>query len=158
MAGAQRLPHGHQRRTVPPGKHVPKILGGKWRVPRPEEPDGGGTFGFFYEGYHNILGMKVGIKVLRHEYTATEEGRRLFHQEAMRVSLLNHPNIVKVLDYGVEDTTPYLVMEYLTGRPLHYLLPGTDLSLEDRVEAVRQVAIALDNAHRGGSVEGPAST
>ncbi|MBI4602493.1 MAG: serine/threonine protein kinase [Planctomycetes bacterium] len=131
---------------------LPAILGEKWQV---ERCLGGGSFGTFLAGHHAILGMKVGIKVLRKRFTASGGGRRLFHQEAMRLSLLHHPGIVQVLDYGEEAERPYLVMEYLNGKPLHHCLAEGGLSLEDGVEVVRQVAEALIAAHEGAGTGQP---
>ncbi len=129
-----------------PGAGLPLVLGGKWRV---GERKGGGTFGAFFEGQHHLLGMKVGIKVLHRRLNSTDTWRRLFHQEAMRVSRLNHPQIVKVLDYGEEEERPYLVMEYLTGKPLHHSIIHGGLSLDEGVEVMRQAAVALSAAHEG---------
>jgi serine/threonine protein kinase len=125
---------------------VPVTLGNKWSI---VSRHGGGTFGTFYTGKHLILGKKVGIKVLRRRFTSTEAGRRHFHEEAMRVSRLDHPHIVKVFDYGEEEDRPYLVMEYLPGQPLSQYLVEGGLSLEEGVEAVRQAGVALVAAHDG---------
>ena len=124
-----------------------RLLGGRWRV---LEPVGGGSFGTFWKGEHHILEMKVGIKVLRRYLTATPAGLKRFHQEAMRVSQLHHPGIVKLFDYGQEeDGTPYLVMEYLRGTPLSSYIQEKSLDLDDYVEIVSQVTRALIPAHRG---------
>lgn len=143
--------------AIPEEEEVPwqdgQILGDKWRLTRLE--DSQTTFSFFYRGEHNILKMQVGVKILRRRFTATGRGRRLFHQEAMRVSLLHHPNIVKVLDYGDEGDSPYLVMEYLSGKPLSRYLREGSLSLEDGVEVVGQVTQALAHAHEGSQTGGP---
>jgi protein kinase-like protein len=131
---------------------LPQVLGGKWRV---GERRGGGTFGSFFVGSHHILGMQVGIKVLRRRLNSTSTWRLRFHQEAQRVSCLNHPNIVKVFDYGEEESRPYLVMEYLTGAPLSTFILDHALSLEDHVEIVRQTAVALSAAHQGLGIGKP---
>jgi serine/threonine protein kinase len=131
---------------------LPEILGDKWRILRKH---GGGAFGTFFIGSHAILGMPVGIKLLRRRFTRTEAGRRLFHQEAMRLSLLNHPGIVKVLDYGEDGDRPYLVMEYLAGKPLHHFIAERSLTLDEGVEVVRQVAVVLLAAHRGVGIGEP---
>ncbi len=127
---------------------LPGVFGGKWHI---SSREGGGAFGAFFLGEHHILGMRVGIKVLRSEFTATSEGRGMFHQEAMRVSRLNHPNIVKVLDYGEEESRPYLVMEYLSGRPLREFLEGGVMDVNDGVEVLRQTCVALSAAHTGAA-------
>lgn len=143
---AQELLLGEEVETA---STLPEILGGKWRV---SGKIGDGGFSGVYLGEHAILGMKVAIKLLRRRFTGSDVGRRLFHEEAMRVSRLDHPNILKVHDYGEEDRRPYLVTEYLTGKALHSLLPllpAKTLSLEEGVEVVRQAAVALIRAHAG---------
>ncbi|HZN56607.1 MAG TPA: serine/threonine-protein kinase [Planctomycetota bacterium] len=128
------------------------VLGGKWRV---EQLVGEGSFGAFFLGRHVTLGMQVGIKILRKRFTRNEAGLRLFHNEAMRLSLLHHPGIVQVLDYGEEGDRPYLVMEYLTGTPLHRFFGDKTFTVADGVEVVRQAAEALIAAHKGVGVGEP---
>ncbi|MEM7232541.1 MAG: serine/threonine-protein kinase, partial [Planctomycetota bacterium] len=154
QAGVAFCPHDGTRipDAEPADEALPDSLGAKWMV---EERRGGGAFGSFYLGAHGVLGMKVGIKVLKHRYTETEERRRQFHQEAMRLSLLHHPNIVQVLDYGEEQTIPYLVMEYLDGEPLHRSLVSGSLRLDEAVEVCRQAGLALVAAHEGGAQGDP---
>jgi serine/threonine protein kinase len=135
-----------------PEKEPPRLLSGKWLR---GELVGRGFFGDFYAGEHHILGMKVGIKILRSHLTRTKESRRQFHTEAMRMSLLHHPNIVTVFDYGEEDGFPYIVMEYLEGEPLHRFLQPRRLNLEEIVEVLGSVAHALSYAHSGRRTGGP---
>ena len=71
-----------------------------------------------------------------------------FRQEARTIARLVHPHIVRVLDFGVEGTTPYLVMDYAPGDTLRQLHPkGTRLPLETVVSYVKQIALALHYAH-----------
>ncbi len=128
------------------------VLGGKWQV---EKLVGQGSFGAFFLGRHVTLGMQVGIKILRQRFTRSEAGLRLFHNEAMRLSLLHHPGIVQVLDYGEEVDQPYLVMEFLMGTPLHRFLGEKTFTVEDGVEVLRQAAEALIAAHRGVGIGEP---
>ncbi len=70
------------------------------------------------EAQHLSLGISVAVKTM-HPYVAMqEEYARRFRREAHAASLLNHPNAVRVLDFGEEDGLLYLVMEYLDGRSL----------------------------------------
>src|SRR5439155_4407748 len=62
---------------------------------------------------------------------------------------LRHPHILQVLDFGLHDQTPYLVMEYMPGGTLRSRHPkGTRLSLEQIVTYVKEIASALDYAHQ----------
>lgn len=127
------------------------VIGGKWRV---LEKKGEGTFGSFYLGEHRILGMQVGIKVLKRWLTARPASRDAFWQEAMRLSRLVHPNIVHVHDYGEEDGRPFIVMEYLDGIPLRKALEKASLSVTEAVEVIYQTSLALIAAHGGaGNLE-----
>ncbi len=150
---ASATPPGTDTTTPPPppshrpdDRPLPEVFGDKWVLVLER---GGGSFGRFFAGEHKILGMQVGIKLLRRRFTASSATRRLFHQEAMRLSRLDHPNIVKILDYGEEGEQPYLVMEYLSGKPLHRFLEKDALSLDDKIEIMRQTAVALIAAHHG---------
>jgi serine/threonine protein kinase len=71
-----------------------------------------------------------------------------FEQEARTLAHLSHPHIVRVLDYGVQGTVPYLVMEYAPHGTLRDLHPvGTIVPLETVVRYVKQIAAALQYAH-----------
>jgi serine/threonine protein kinase len=71
-----------------------------------------------------------------------------FLREARIIAHLEHPNIVRVLEFGVEDETPFLVMSYAPGGSLRDRHPkGTLVPLSDIVTYVKQVATALQYAH-----------
>src|SRR6266849_8757999 len=95
---------------------------------------------------HLYLKSQAALKV-RHT-VLTEEEQTVFLQEAQTLVLLTHPHIVRVLDFAVEDGTPFLVMEYApqgTLRQRH--LKDTRLPPETIVHYVQQVASALQFAH-----------
>jgi serine/threonine protein kinase len=71
---------------------------------------GGGGFADVYLGEHVHLNTLAAIKVLHTQLLASEVGR--FREEARTVARLAHPNIVRVLDFGIDGTIPFLVMEY----------------------------------------------
>lgn len=77
------------------------------------------------------------------------EARELFLHEARAMAALNHPGIVTLHDAGVEGATPFLVMEYLRGRPLRELLiPGAPFLPERTILRYgAQVADALTAVH-----------
>ena len=64
-------------------------------------------------------GTVVAVKVLRQEYTHDPELVRRFKNESKAISLLNHPNIVKVYDVSVNDQLQYIVMEYVDLSLIH---------------------------------------
>ncbi len=71
---------------------------------------------------------------------------------AEKLSSLEHPNIVKILEYGFPDglDKPYLVMEYVSGQPLSSLIGMKKIDYDIKVEIIRQVASALAFLHSNG--------
>jgi serine/threonine-protein kinase len=95
----------------------------------------------------------VAIKVLRADLAAEEQFRKRFMREAEIVSGLEHPNIVRVLDFGDEKGAYYIVMELLSGPDLsHMLKQEKQLSLPQTVNLLSGIAHALDYAHQRGLV------
>jgi eukaryotic-like serine/threonine-protein kinase len=71
---------------------------------------GRGGFADIYLGEHVYLQSLAALKILR--LSLTGEERSAFLKEAQTLTQLVHPNIVRVLDFAVEDDQPYLVMDY----------------------------------------------
>ena len=99
-------------------------------------------------------GTVVAVKVLRQEYTHDPELVRRFKNESKAISLLNHPNIVKVYDVSVSENLQYIVMEYVDGMTLREYLNerGGKLTSRETVHFISQILKALDHAHRNGVV------
>ncbi len=108
---------------------------------------GQGNFASVYLGEHIHLHTQAAVKVLHGQLAGHDvEG---FLSEARTLARLRHPHIVQVVDFGVEGTTPFLVLDYAPGGNLRNLHPkGTLLSLDTVVTYVRQVAEALQYAHQ----------
>ena len=107
---------------------------------------GEGGFGEVYLGEHIHLGSQAAIKVLNSRLTSKEIGP--FLAEARTLIRLIHPHIVRVLDFGTEDKTPFLVMDYAPNGTLRQLHPkGTSLPLGLIISYVKQIAAALQFAH-----------
>jgi tRNA A-37 threonylcarbamoyl transferase component Bud32 len=95
----------------------------------------------------------VAIKVLRATLASEEQFRKRFMREAQIVSGLEHPNIVRVMDFGDENGAYYIVMELLSGPDLNNLLKQEkQITLPKTVDLLRGVANALDYAHQNGLV------
>ena len=79
---------------------------------------------------------------------------RRFKNESKAISLLNHPNIVKVYDVSVSENLQYIVMEYVDGMTLREYLNerGGKLTSRETVHFISQILKALDHAHRNGVV------
>lgn len=107
---------------------------------------GKGGFAEVYLGEHVYLETQAAIKVLHTQLA--DEHIEPFRLEAKRVAHLEHPHIVRVLEFGVEGTTPFLVMSYASGGSLRHRHPkGTQLPLTTILVYVRQVAAAVQYAH-----------
>ncbi len=107
---------------------------------------GRGGFAEVYLGEHIYLKSHAALKVLH--TLLKDQDAEAFLKEAQTLVLLTHPHIVRVLDFAVEDGTPFLVMEYApqgTLRQRH--LKDTPLPTETIVRYVQQVASALQFAH-----------
>ena len=107
---------------------------------------GQGGFAEVYLGEHVYLKTPAALKILDTELS--EQDATSFVQEAQTLARLSHPHIVRVLDFAVEDGTPFLVIEYAPHGTLRQLHPkGTRLQWETIVLYVQQIAAALQYAH-----------
>ncbi len=110
---------------------------------------GEGAMGAVYEATHARLAGRYAIKLLLLKPTVASEEIALFAREARITSLLQHPNIVQVIDHNTTaDGTEYLVMEYLAGESLaQRLVRKGPLPLDIVVGIVDQIAAGLSAAH-----------
>ncbi len=113
---------------------------------------GEGAMGTVYLAHDPQIERPVAIKTLRPEMGG-EQGREIasrFVKEAKLAGRLQHPNIVTIYEAGRDQDVDFIAMEYIDGEPLTRLLSKSDFSLPQRVEVVRQVALALEHAHERG--------
>ena len=124
---------------------------GKYKL---HEIVGRGGMGVVYRGEHVYIGKEVAVKILHDGYGGREESIKRFLREARAASLINHPNIVDVTDFGKSnDGTVFFVMEYLHGEPLDAVLQRERrLDLLRAITIVNQMAGALGAAHSKGIV------
>jgi tRNA A-37 threonylcarbamoyl transferase component Bud32 len=110
---------------------------------------GEGAIGAVYEATHARLAGRYAIKLLLVKPTVASQEIALFAREARITSLLQHPNIVHVVDHNTTaDGTEYLVMEYLAGESLaQRLAREAPLPLDTVVGIVDQIAAGLAAAH-----------
>ena len=113
---------------------------------------GGGGGGIVYRARRSTDDLLVAIKLPAHVHDPL--GAASVKQEISALSMLDHPNIVRLLDAGETDTgDPYLVMELLEGETLDSLLKRTGpLSIDKAADICLQLAEALDHAHNAGLV------
>jgi|GEM_PF-2788976 len=107
---------------------------------------GQGSFADVYLGEHIHLKTKAAIKVLA--LRLVSRNTQQFLTEAQTIASLVHPNIVRVLEFGIEDDIPFMVMDYAPNGTLREHHPkGTPLSPVRIVPYVKQAAAALQYAH-----------
>jgi eukaryotic-like serine/threonine-protein kinase len=133
-----------------PDPRVGSVLQGRYRI---LERKTAGSMGVVYRGERVALNRQVAIKFLHEGYAATDDGRRRFEVEARAMSRLTHPNCVPVTDFGLEDGSPYLVMDYVEGRTLRQLLVA-EVRVEPprAVAIVRQILAGVAHAHAQGII------
>ena len=118
---------------------------------------GKGAMGVVYEGFDPTLGRRVAVKTILKSVALDEETQRdyavRFVREAQAVGRLNHPHIVQVHDFGVENDVSYLVMEFIQGRELRsYFDAKEKFSTAEAVRVMGELLDALDFAHEAGVI------
>ena len=107
---------------------------------------GRGGFADVYLGEHAYLKKPAALKVLH--LRLGEQDTAQFLREAQTLAGLDHPHIVRVLDFAVQDGMPFLVMDYAVGGTLRTRHPaGTRIPLDQVIAYISQVASALQYAH-----------
>jgi serine/threonine protein kinase len=123
---------------------------GRYRIVRQL---GQGGMGAVFLAHDTQLDRPVALKV---PHFAPEDGpaaRERFYREARAAAVLIHPNLCPVYDVGEHAGTTYLTMGYIEGRPLSELLKaGKPVSPRQAAQAVRRLALGLEEAHRHGII------
>jgi serine/threonine protein kinase len=113
---------------------------------------GEGAMGVVYEGFDPDIERRVAIKIL-HPHLVTErnggEFLERFKREAKSAARCIHPNIVMVLEYGLNDDMPFIVMEFVEGAPLQDIIKSVSgISLQKSLSIISQLLKALHVAHQ----------
>lgn len=115
-------------------------------------PLGAGGMGEVYRAKDTRLDRTVAIKILAEQFSKDPIRKQRFEREAKAISGLNHPNICTLHDVGSQNGTEYLVMEYVDGESLAQRLAKGPLPIDQVLKVGREIADALDRAHRSGIV------
>jgi len=119
-----------------------------------EQELGRGGSGVTFRATHHYLGQAVVIKTLNEplrQHPNLSDFERKFRDEARRLALCVHPNIVRVSDFFTEDGLPFMVMEYIPGQTLEAIVfPNQPLPEATAIHYIRQVGAALRVVHRNG--------
>jgi serine/threonine-protein kinase len=127
------------------------LAGGKLLI---ESLVGTGMMGAVYKATHRELRIPVAVKVLHESYQRDVDFCRRFYAEALAASRLDHPNLVRVYDFGQEpDGLLYLSMEFVAGRSLRAALGEEGPMPAKRIaDLMMQVCAGLGQAHARGIV------
>lgn len=148
------------------GLQTPQPEGGHWEAPEPEALDatfegryritkllGRGGMGAVYQATDTRLHREVAIKILPLENGDNPEALARFEREARAMAALDHPNIVKIHDFGqTSEGHAYFVMELVNGTNIHARRKSGQLTLAGALALISQVCAALQYAHSQGIV------
>jgi serine/threonine protein kinase len=127
---------------------VGKILAGRYCL---VEQLGKGGMGSVWRAEHLALRSPIAIKLIDLETTESYDAQVRFMREAQAAANLRSPHVVQVLDYGVDDGTPFIAMELLEGESLGTRLGRLGrLSVNETSNIVSQTARAMTRAHDAG--------
>ena len=119
---------------------------------------GNSISGESYEAIDTMLQRKVTLKLIHPWFTLPESARRQFFREMQGISLLNHPYLASVLDYGELDGQLYVVRRYVSSGSLlseegrQWYQPP--LPITDAISYAQQLAQALAHIHQHGYIHG----
>ena len=144
-----------QRASRPTDEEPPyepgTVLSGRYQI---HKRLGEGGMGRVYEAEHLQLGRSVAVKVMRKKYAEQKAMVERFRLEARSASMIGHPNVVQVFDYGTTEAGEgFIVMELLKGAPLSEVIKQQGpMELGRVLSILGEVATALRAAHECGVI------
>ena len=133
---------------------IGRVIGGRYKV---EQILGRGGMAEVYKAYQETLDRHVAVKLI-HTFLADDaDFLARFQREARAVAGLRHPNIIQVYDFDTEGDTTYMVMEFIDGPTLKDIIEelhakNETMPLNEAIEVIKSVGMALDYAHRKGMI------
>ena len=128
------------------GSMIGRIFNNRYQI---TECIGVGGMAEVYRATDNVLGRVVAVKVMLPQYAADENFARRFKQEAASAANLSSPYIVNVYDWGQDDGTYYIVMEFVRGSDLKTAIKERGAINQRKVAEIgSQVCQALSVAHK----------
>lgn len=132
-----------------PGPAQPSVRFGRYRI---LHLLGEGGMGAVYLAEREDLGSRVAIKILRDAWLSPARRER-FISEQRTLAQLNHPSIARLYDADtLDDGTPWFVMEYVEGVPLHQYCRERRCSIKERLKLFRAVCEAVQYAHQSAVI------
>ena len=127
-----------------------EIYGGRYEV---LGRAGAGGMAEVYRARDELLGREVALKVLSERFAHDSSFVERFRREAQSAANLSHPNIVSLYDYGSDDGSYFIVMEYIDGQAVSEIIASEAPLLPERAaDIASDVAGALQRAHTAGLV------
>jgi serine/threonine protein kinase len=117
-----------------------------------QELIGTGGMGCVFKVHQNKLDRTIALKILPKELASDSLFAERFSREARAMARLNHPNVIRVYDYGRAGDVCYLMMEHMDGMNLRDLLDAGQLSADESLRIFDQVCEGLAFAHREGVI------
>lgn len=128
------------------------MIGKKLRAYEITDEIGSGGMATVYRAYQPSMDRHVAIKVIRSSILHDPALRERFQREARLIARLEHPHLLPVYDFDGEHDPPYIVMRYLEGGTLKQVRERGTIERHELMFLLRQLAGALDYAHRQGVV------
>ncbi len=112
-----------------------------------------GGMATIYHAKQTSLNRPVAIKFLSAEYLWNDNVKELFDQESLVIALLNHPNIIHIIDRGfTQGGRPYFVMEYVHGEDMASLMQRGNIPDHTKLNLIMQISRGLSFAHKNGVI------
>jgi serine/threonine-protein kinase len=129
---------------------IGRVLSSRYRL---ESQLGEGGMGAIWRAEHLALGVPVAVKLIDPAISRDESMLARFLREAQAAASLRSPHVVTVLDYGVDEGRPFIVMELLEGENLRHRLKRLGrLGPSDTARILSHVARAVGRAHEAGII------
>jgi serine/threonine-protein kinase len=140
----------HPSSHAPTGDLLGRQIFGQYTIVRKL---GEGGMGAVYQARQEAIDQDIAIKVLLSEAARSPEIVQRFHREAKVISMLSHPNIIRVFIFGrTEEGLLYLAMEFVNGRELREDLRGQPMDELRAIRIMKQACSALAEAHDLGII------
>ncbi len=131
-------------------KYVGTLLDGRYEI---SKVIGIGGMAVVFEAYDTKLSRSVAIKLLKEDMASDAQSVKRFINESKAVSMLSHPNIVRIFDISVKEHAKYIVMERVKGITLKtYMENKGRLPVDELLSYSEQILMALEHAHSKGII------
>src|SRR5688572_11622122 len=125
-------------------ERIGSLVDGRYKI---TEVMAAGSMGAVFKAERVPVGKLVAVKFLHASFANDSEFQARFERETRVMSKLNHPNCVSVLDFGVWEGNPYLVMDFVDGTTLRQRLDDKPMDARDALAMARQILSGLAHAH-----------